>query len=293
MAKPSISIIVPTYNRAEFIVEAVESVFAQTVTDWELIIVDDGSTDNTVELLEPFLADQRVTYQKQENQGQAVARQQALKIATGDYIAFLDSDNRWLPQRLELGLTALSNHSNAAVSYGDIITIDDNGIETSRHNMRRYSGAIAPQLLRDNFVSMNTSLVRKSAIDKIGGMRAEVRRGDDYDLWLRLSAENEFIYIPEFMADYRVMDDQISSNKDGRFVSNREIVSNFHKHYPHAVSALQRRRAWSSFFVRKASYEASTKRHVQALSDLVRAVIQHPFWQGPWRVLAKMILARY
>lgn len=293
MTNEKISIIVPTYNREDFILEAVNSVLAQTVTNWELIIVDDGSTDDTYTVLEPLLKDNRIIYQKQENQGQAVARQQALKIAKGSYIAFLDSDNRWLPNRLELGLKALKDNPQASISYGNIITIDENGEEVTRENMLRHSGAIAPLLLRDNFVAMNTTLVRKSAIDKIGGMRGEVRRGDDYDLWLRLSAEHEFIYIPEFMADYRVMDDQISSNKDGRFVSNRAIVENFHRQYPHAVTVGERRRSWSAFFVRKAAYEASMQRKGQALSDVVSSIWQQPFWQGPWRVLAKMALGRY
>lgn len=291
--EPLVSVIVPTYNRADYLIEAVESVCNQTYNNWELLIVDDGSTDNTVDVLVEYLKDDRIHYWHQDNQGQSVARQKALDNATGEYVAFLDSDNLWFPERLQLGVTELSKDSDIAVAYGDVTTIDENGNETSRTNMRRYSGRIAAQLLRDNFVTMNTSLVRRSAIDRVGGMRPTVRRADDYDLWLRMSALFKFIYIPEYMAEYRVMDDQISSNKDGRFSSNREIIENFHKEYPDAVSFGEKRRAWSSFFTRKAGYEASMKRYKSGLTDVFIALWQYPMWQGPWRVLIKMILLRF
>ena len=99
-ANPLVSIITPTYNRADFIEQAVNSVLAQTYTNFELLIVDDGSTDNTRDLLEPALTDSRVRYFRQENQGQSVARNWALSEAKGDFVCFLDSDNYWPAEKI-------------------------------------------------------------------------------------------------------------------------------------------------------------------------------------------------
>ena len=212
MDKPKVSIITPTWNRADLISEAVESVLAQTWANWELLIVDDGSTDNTREVLAPYLEDPRIHYFYQENQGQSVARNLALKHAKGAYISFLDSDNRLVPEKLEWALEALASNPDVDIVYGDIITIDEQGNEISRENMRRYSGRIAKYLIVDNCVSMNTAVVRRKCFDEMGGFNTERRVADDFELWLRFSARYSFLYIPKFMAFYRVMDNQISSD---------------------------------------------------------------------------------
>ena len=97
--KPKVSVVIPTYNSSQFIVETLESVFAQTYKDYEIIVVDDGSTDNTKEVLQPYTS--RIKYIYKENGGPASARNVGIKSAQGEYIAFLDSDDRWLPEKLE------------------------------------------------------------------------------------------------------------------------------------------------------------------------------------------------
>ena len=291
--KGLVSVVMPTYNRADFLPEAIESVIAQSYEYWQLIIIDDGSTDDTKSLIASYLQDSRILYYYQKNQGQSVARQKALTLADGEFVAFLDSDNRWFPDRLLECVTTLNTKPEYAIAYADGVLIDEHGATISTRNMRRYSGNITNELLKDNCVSMNTTLVRRDALEDIGGFRPEVRRADDYDLWLRLSAKYQFIYISKRLSEYRVMEDQISSNKDGRFASNYEIINNFHKTFPNAVTTLQRRRAWSSFYCRKAAYEASMKRRLIGLGDTVKAFTYFPFWQGPWRVLIKQLIGRY
>lgn len=288
--KPKVSIITPTYNRERFIGEAVESVLDQTFADFELLIVDDGSTDSTVERLRQYREDPRVQYFHQENQGQSIARNHALQHARGEFICFLDSDNAWVPDKLERQFAAFEETPDVDVVYGDIITIDEAGTELSRDNMRRHSGFIALQMLKDNCVSMNTAMARRRCFDELGGMSGKRRVADDYDLWLRFSARYRFRYIPEYLAYYRVMDDQISSDKSGRFESNEAIIHDFRKEFPDVLPKAQFDEAFAFFYARKARYLANSGNRSQALRSIATALAYRPIYKAPWRSLAAVIL---
>ena len=127
-----VSIIMPSYNTAKFISETIKSVLAQTYTNWELIIVDDCSTDNTDEVIKPYLSDPRIYYIKNEaNSGAAVSRNRALREARGKWIAFLDSDDLWLPEKLEKQILFMKKN-DYHFSYTNYIEIDENSRENGR-----------------------------------------------------------------------------------------------------------------------------------------------------------------
>lgn|SRR5690554_122731 len=287
---PLVSVVIPTFNRADFIREAVESVLAQTYPNFEILVVDDGSTDDTREVLKAYSQEPRLRYFYQENQGQSVARNYALSEARGDFVCFLDSDNRWLPHKLEVSLQAFQENPDVSVIYGDIITINEKGEEISRHNMRRYSGRITPYLFQDNCVSMNTSMTRRQCFSEMGGLEAGRRAADDYELWLRFSARYKFLYISDFLAEYRVMENQISSNKDRRFQSNREIMENFVRRFPQALTPAEQREGWCRFHIRKGGYHASVGELTNAAKEYWIALGYKPFSQAPWRAVAKLAL---
>jgi glycosyltransferase involved in cell wall biosynthesis len=286
-----ISIITPTYNREAFLPVAIESVLAQSYKEFELIIVDDGSTDNSRELINAYVdKDPRVKYLYQENQRQSVARNYALSIAKGDFICFLDSDNYWPHDKLEKSLKAFEQHPEADIVYGDCITIDEQGNELHRNNMRRYSGSIAALLLKDNFVSMNTTMTRRKCFNEMGGMSGKRRVADDYDLWLKFSARYRFQYIPEFLAYYRVMENQISSNKKLRFETNEKIILDFLAAFPDAVSEYEKKAGLTAFYTRKARhYAASDKK--EAYKAIRIALGINPFSLGVWRSFAKIVVS--
>lgn len=286
-----ISIITPTYNREAFLPAAIESVLAQSYKEFELIIVDDGSTDNSRELINTYAEkDSRVRYLYQENQRQSVARNYALSIAKGDFICFLDSDNYWPHDKLEKSLKAFEQYPDADIVYGDCITIDEQGSELHRNNMRRYSGKIAALLLKDNFVSMNTTMTRRKCFNEMGGMSGKRRVADDYDLWLKFSARYRFQYIPDFLAYYRVMENQISSNKKLRFETNENIILDFLAAYPDVVNEQEKKAGLTAFYTRKARhYAASDKK--EAYSAIRTALGINPFSLGVWRSFAKIVVS--
>ncbi|WP_226596280.1 glycosyltransferase family 2 protein [Marinobacter nauticus] len=289
-SNPLVSVITPTFNRADYLPFAVESVLSQSVPDFELIVIDDGSTDGTAELTERYLADSRIRYLKQENQGQSVARNRGIAEARGQFICFLDSDNAWVSTKLKTSLKAFEEHPEADIVYGDFITIDGEGHEHGVNRMARYSGRITPQLLRDNFVSMNTTMTRKRCFDEMGGFDSADRLAEDYGLWLRFSTRYQFLYVPAVLGYYRVMENQISSDKESRFRANEQLVQSFLKAYPSAVTRGEARRGLSYFFIRKGRYEYSAGQRRQAFRSLLRSLSKDPFWMGPWRFAVKMLL---
>lgn len=290
---PLISVIIATYNRRDYIVEAVQSALQQSYPQLEVIIVDDGSTDDSRALIEQhFACDPRVAYHYQENNKRAAAFNLGLQFAKGEFIAILDSDNRWLPHRLEAGYNALLTNPHYDIVYGDNILINEQGQEISRKNMHRYSGYITPHLMRDNCVSINTALVPRRCYDQLGPMDSSCKRADDYELWLRFSTAYRFLYIPEFMAEYRVMEDQLSTDKRGRFAATEQILKNFQRRFPSALSQQQFRQGWAFFYTRKARYYASVGDTREALKSMLRAMTFNPLGKTTWRSLAAIVLGR-
>ena len=287
-----ISVITPTYNRARFLPAAVASVLSQTFGDFELIIVDDGSEDNTPDVLKPFLADRRVRYVYQENQGQSHARNLALKQATGDFIAFLDSDDVWARDKLEKQLAVFRANSEVDIVHGDEATINEQGSVVSLQNMRRYSGRITRYQLADNSVSITTALVRRRCFDEMGGFDTSVGVADDYELWLRFSARYCYQYEPGIVASYRVMADQISSDKRRRYAANERIIQQFLARYGEVLSPGERRWGLARFYCRKARYFASAGERGKAVGAIAGALHNAPLDSVVWRALYRVAVPR-
>lgn len=207
-----ISIITPTYNCGKFIEETIQSVLNQTYTNWEMIIVDDCSTDNTKEVVEKYVKiDSRIKYFLLENNsGAAVSRTKAMELANGNYIAFLDSDDLWLPNKLEAQLKFMKEN-NYLFTCTDYEQIDENGNSLNRVIKTKfktdYNGVLLTCPVGNSTVMYN--------VDKLGKFIVpNIRKRNDDALWLQILKKEKYIYgMNEVLMKYRIRSNSISSNK--------------------------------------------------------------------------------
>ncbi|RLB02021.1 MAG: glycosyltransferase family 2 protein [Deltaproteobacteria bacterium] len=193
---PWVSIIIPTYNRRDFLREAIRSVLEQSFRDFELIVVDDGSDDGTREMIQrefPGL----LTYLYQENQGVSRARNRGLELAQGEFVAFLDSDDLWLPRKLERQMAFMQSQPKAQICYTDEIWIRRGVRVNPKKKHAKYSGWIYPRCLPLCIISPSSALMRRGLLEEVGGFDEELPVCEDYDLWLRISARHPIHFLPE------------------------------------------------------------------------------------------------
>jgi len=193
---PKISVIIPVYNNEPYVAKAIESVLAQSYTDYEIIVLNDGSTDNSEREILKYHS--QLIYIKQRNKGRGAARNAALKVARGEYIAFLDSDDFWTKDKLAVQADYLDKHPDVGIVYTDVSCIDaqDNLVFFNRlGNQLAYSGFIFPQMLKSIFVMTSGVMMRASCFEKVGYFDPKILRGQDYDLWLRLAIFYKFAFI--------------------------------------------------------------------------------------------------
>jgi glycosyltransferase involved in cell wall biosynthesis len=217
-----VSVVIPAYNAARYLGEALDSVFAQTVTDLEVVVVDDGSTDDTPQIAQGYGS--RVRYVRQANAGVASARNRGLAESTGRYVAFLDADDTWLPGKLERQVAALAARPAARVCHTDF---DLMGGGTAPAGLRRRvkptAGSLLEQLLTvGNVVGTPSTVVcERSLLEEVGGFDPALSQCADWDLWARLAPRTEFVYVDECLVRYRQHDGNMS--RDVRRLENDSV----------------------------------------------------------------------
>jgi glycosyltransferase involved in cell wall biosynthesis len=229
---PNVSIIVPTYNRAHLIGRAIQSVLNQTYQDFELIVVDDGSADNTEEVVKEFQKkDERIIYIRQEkNKGAAAARNTGIKAAKGEYIAFQDSDDEWLPEKLEKQMKAFDNASSeVGVVYTDMQRINEDGeIEYWHSPTVIYGSLINPKTLDYQVVNIGvqSALIKKECFNGAGLFDEKFPRFIDLELFIRLSKYYHFYHIKEPLVKYYATEG-ISSNTNALIVARKLLLEKY------------------------------------------------------------------
>jgi glycosyltransferase involved in cell wall biosynthesis len=203
---PRVSVIIPTFNRREYVQDSLESVFSQSYSNYEIIIIDDGSSDGTGEVLESRYGES-IHYIWQENQGESVARNRGINIAQGEYIAFLDSDDRWVKDKLLKQVHVLDEKVEAGVVFCQAWIIDDNGNRIDNKplgmNLDVSNVTFENLMLRNQIGSISSSMIRKKVFDELGGFDTEIQYGEDLDLWLRIAINHKFVFIPEPLVEIR------------------------------------------------------------------------------------------
>jgi glycosyltransferase involved in cell wall biosynthesis len=205
----TVSVVIPAYNAARFIGGAIESVLAQTYADYEVIVVDDGSRDQTADVVSGF--GQRVRLIAQANAGASAARNRGVREAAGSWIAFLDSDDEWQPSHLEVLLARAASAPEAHLVYGGKITVDQHG-EVVPWKPSFPSGWIFGDLVEDCLITTSTIIVRSATLRGLGGFaeKPEFRVAEDWDLYLRLAASHQIAAAPDTCVTYRRLPSSLS-----------------------------------------------------------------------------------
>jgi glycosyltransferase involved in cell wall biosynthesis len=190
---PKVSVIIPTYNRAQIVGEAINSVLSQSYDDFELIVIDDGSTDETKELVSSYIP--RITYLYQGHQGVSAARNRGIASARGDYISFLDSDDLWLREKLSSQMRFMEPHPEYLICYTDEIWIRKGVRVNPMNKHRKHSGMIFEQCLPLCIVSPSSVLIARKLLDEVGMFDETLEVCEDYDLWLRIAARYPIHFI--------------------------------------------------------------------------------------------------
>lgn len=228
----NVSVIIPTYNRGHLIGRAIDSVLGQTYRDFEIIVIDDGSTDNTKDLLLDRYAN-KIRYISQQNRGVSAARNRGIREACGEFIAFLDSDDAWLSFKLAEQVEILDNNPDVSLVFSDAELLE--GVERRRYSLARtenkdvisnfqktvlelqfndgsyFKEDLFEELLDHNLMLTPTVLLRKKILEKTKYFNEELLLAEDYDLWIRVARETPLAFLNRVTATIRIMGDGLSS----------------------------------------------------------------------------------
>jgi glycosyltransferase involved in cell wall biosynthesis len=230
---PVVSVIIPTHNREDLIGETIQSVLDQTFTDFEILVVDNGSTDATCRVIEG-IGDSRIHYYYQENTGgPAGPRNTGIKKARGQYIAFLDSDDLWLKDKLALQVEILDSDPQVGLTYGSCNPFGDRGDDLDQSVARLPSevGMMFEKLfLSWNYIPCLTVMTRRSILERIGGFdeSSALTTAEDFDLWLRIARVFKIQSVSEVIGRYRLHAENLYSGKlEILFLRNLNIATKF------------------------------------------------------------------
>ncbi len=293
---PTISVIIPTFNRCGLLKEAVESVRRQTLEDLEIIVVDDGSTDDTASMV-AGIGDARVKYFYKPNGGPASARNVGLRNAAGEYVAFLDSDDLWTPEYLALLVGALERNSDYGAAYTTLVQVYPDGRVIKNHRARHcVSGRITEALWKKCFVWPPATVMRRDVLanhffDEI------LPICEDADFFLRLSLRAKFLYVPCECVLRRIQDNSVCRlNGDWKLDLDIFKIRVFERFYfrqggDRWITPQQARRQLSRIYCRTASKAHQYGCRKASLQLYRRALYYSPFNPSSLRGLARSVLA--
>lgn len=211
---PTVSVIIPTYQRANLVPLAIKSVLAQTYQDYEIIVVNDGSTDNTKEVLAKFVP--QIIAIHQENRGLSAARNTGIKASQGKYIAFLDDDDRWLPEKLAKQIPILETKPKVGLVFSDTFAVDnqDKVLGKSSESNPQPKVKVSWTLFEQNFIPVVTVVLRRACLDEVGLFDESLTACEDYDLWLRIIEKWSVYYLDEALTYYRQGEGSMQRNEE-------------------------------------------------------------------------------
>lgn len=281
---PTVDVIIPAYNAARFLPAAIESVEAQTFGDWRILLVNDGSTDNTEEIVRPYRdrLGEKLKYIQQSNAGLPAARNTAIRNSTGEFLALLDADDVWLPWRLEESVKSFDGQPKAGLSYGMIRYIDVEGNATNWEDRRQKNaeGWIATSIYtRKVNLPCPTITFRRKCVEEVGMFDETMRATEDRDMWLRIALKYEVRFIERVIAHYRLSPNSMSTDLSRMLNAQLRFVEK-HRGAP-GCGAWQHRVALAWIYKQYADALSARRQPGAALKNSLRALALNPLdWEN-------------
>ena len=290
---PQVDVIIPAYNAARYLPTALESVVAQTFEDWRILLVDDGSTDDTGEVVAPFIErlGDKLKYIRQANGGVSAARNCAIRHSSAQFLALLDADDLWLPYRLSESLKCFENAPQVGLAYGNIARIDQAGevIETFKGRQRHGEGRVAPYIfMRKIQLPTSTITFRRACVDAVGGFDESLRVTEDRDLWLRIAFLYEVAACPAVTVHYRTSPGSLTADPDVMLNGQKMFIEK-NRTGP-GCEGRSRRIALSCIYRERAETLSARGRPLVALLSALRALAYYPVDWTNLRVAASLLL---
>ncbi|MCD6162696.1 MAG: glycosyltransferase family 2 protein [candidate division Zixibacteria bacterium] len=228
---PKVSVIIPVYNSTGFIDEALQSVFAQTFKDYEIIIINDGSTDNTKQVIEKY--SDKIRYFYQENRGPAAARNNGIKKAKGEYIAFIDSDDIWHPEKLKMQVSILDSNQNIGMVFTENSLFDENGVYESSLGKRKrlMHGNLAENIFLYSYVATPTVMIRREVFDNIGLFEESIKMAEDDNMWIRIASNYRVELIYQSLVSVRDHPNRMTRQNNDLFNCIQISIDMLHSNY--------------------------------------------------------------
>lgn len=231
---PLVSVIIPVYNSEKYIADAIESVLCQTYKNFEILVVDDGSTDDTEKIVLYFkkLYNEKIRYFYQKNGGPAKARNLGIKNASGEHIAFLDSDDIWLPEKLAVQVAYYEENPYYGMVYSNLALIKNGNIFQATSQLKE-KGWILYKLVKDKFIYTSTIIIKKNVLRAVGDYHEDyyMATGEDTDLYLRIANKYQIGYLDKVLVHKRIHDSNLGNNISPR-CGTVEAITNFYRKFP-------------------------------------------------------------
>ncbi len=286
-SSPRVSVIVPVYNRAAAVRAAVASVLGQTYRDFELILVDDGSTDDSGRVIDELAAENPslVRCAHQENAGAAAARNRGIALSRGDHICFLDSDDEWLPEKLAVQVKFMDEHPEVALSYVWAYVVDEQQRVVGRLCARAGRRTYRKLFYLNPIAPTSATMVRRRVLDEVGVFDTSLRTREDLDLWLRIAARFRVSDIPRALVRWRASDSSLSGNleqceQDHSVVLSRALESDRRRGgsmcRQTATICANRELRYAYAYLQLGDYVSFRSRFRQALRDNPFILLRHP-----------------
>jgi len=293
---PLVSVIVPCFNAQRFIVETLDSIFHQTYTNIEVIVIDDGSIDATIELISRYKCTSKAKLHlyMQGHCGPSAARNKGIWSAEGDFIAFLDADDYWMPRKLEMQLPLMTQSKDCVFSHSPEQVVDEKGQQVGLSQRKlAVPDSYLESLLVVNCVSTSTVVARTTAVKSVGGFDSSFRTCEDWDLWIRLAQLGSIAYLDEPMTAYRLH----SANTHADIDQMRKDINHFYtKHSAiipdvgtsHKLTKIGRNLSHSNL-----SYGYWERgKNIQAAYEACRAIVMRPLNLVGYKRLIRALITR-